>query len=342
MKIPTLPALPSFPRGPLVRFRRTVSQACQRAFWSRTPLTLAAAQRIVRKVDAGARLTRRYASETHQVFQAAFRGTPAIVKFAGVDFRCKFILRGEVARLRRLCEAGAPVPEFLFGAERRLSHPFFISRDVGAVPRTEWTEEVHRRCSDFEAALIQGFGATVSSAGLPVMKLEASRESLVGSMLWTESGLQEFAIIRPEFGAATAAMRIEMDRYPWTLGALQPPEPIFDGRRFWAVDWDPARYVPPLKWVCDYTYFIQVCDPGLAWRYAARLADALELRLTEADLRAALTPWYRFKALEMGVFLLKKYNRWDYFRRLQRTFFGAVLADAEASPIPQFRRSFAG
>jgi hypothetical protein len=120
------------------------------------------------------------------------------------------------------------------------------------------------------------------------------------------------------------------------MGALQPPEPIFDGIRFWAVDWDRPKQVPPLKWVCDYTYFMQVRDADLGWRYASGLAETLGLRLPGSRLRAMLRPWYRFKALEVGVFLLRKYHRWDYFQTLQRTFYGEVLTDtpfASSRPV---------
>lgn len=265
-----------------------------------------------------------------------------MAKFGGMDYDCKFLLRSEAERARSLYASGAPVPELLFGAEKRLRHPFFVSRDVGAVPRDQWTDEVYIRCMEFEASLIRRFGATVQAAGLPVMNPEASRESFFHMLRWTEAELRQGGILHREFQTALAAMQAEIDRYPWTLGALQPPHPLFDGQRFWAVDWDPPIYVPPLKWVCDCTYSLHVRKPKLAWQKAALLAEALELRLTGAELRAALAPWYRFKALEIGMFLLKKHRRWDYFRSLQHTFFGAVLADREQAATTLLRHSFAG
>jgi hypothetical protein len=334
-------SFPSITPAPLARARRTLWLSCQRVFWTTAPLTVAVGQRLLRRVDAQAELRRRCHSETHQVFRGTFRGAPAIVKFSGQDFWCKFILRGEAFRLRRLYASGAPVPELLHGAEHRGRHPFFVTRDLGAVPRAQWNDDVHRRCIDFQAQLIDGFTSTMSAAAIPMMTRDDSRESMLCSIATTEDGLREFAILRPEFIDALAIIRREINRYPWVMGALQPPEPIFDGTRFWAVDWDRPKYVPPLKWVCDYTYFMHVRDPALGWRYASGLADALELRLSDVGLRASLRPWYRFKALEVGVFLLRKYHRWDYFRSLQRTFFGDVLTDPSPAWSPVLGSSFA-
>lgn len=319
-----------------------LSIGCQRVFWTSAPLTLAVGQRLLRRVDSRAELERRCRSETHQVFRGTFRGTRAIAKFSGQDFWCKFILQGEAFRLRRLYASGAPAPELLHGAELRRRHPFFVTRDLGAIPRAQWSDDVHRRCIEFQAQLIDGFPSTMSAAAIPMMTPDDSRESMLSTIQTAEDGLREFAILRPEFTEALGTVRREIDRFPWVMGALQPPEPIFDGRRFWAVDWDRPKFVPPLKWVCDYTYFMHVRDADLGWRYASGLADALELRLSDVRLRAALRPWYRFKALEVGVFLLQKYDRWDYFRTLQRTYFGEVLTDTSAVSSSLLRPSFAG
>ena len=341
METNALPSLRSLSSGPLFRLRRSASLACQRVFWSAKPLSHTAAQQIVRKVDPAATLGPRLRSQTHQVFPATFRGRPAIAKFSGPDFECKFILRGEVARLRRLSASGAPVPELLFAAEDRIRYPFFVTRDLGILPRAKWTEDVHRQCWEFQAGLIHGFGDAVTAAALPVMSLDASRQSMRQIVQQTESGLRKFGIERAEFLAAIEVMRADMDRHPWIMGAIQPPEPVFDGKRFWAVDWEPARYVPPLKWVCDYTYFIQVREPALAARYVAHLSDALNLRLSKTEFRATLERWYRFKALEIGIYLLNKGRGWEYFRSLQQTFFGRVLADETTPNRALFRRAFA-
>jgi hypothetical protein len=226
---------------------------------------------------------------------------------------------------------GLPVPTVLLAETNRWRHPFFVMPDLELKPRSTWSNSVRRAAWDQEAEIIGTL-----QRGTVCAQLAAKPEAESVRALQREIADLRLAVVQaglptePYLGILDEFARIIRSR-PWIIGQYQPPEIVYDGHRFWAVDWDVVSYSHPLKWANDYSFYDFIRDPEIGERHLTFLLRTLGFDPADPSARRELRLWQQFKAISVGTYVILKDQRWEYFAVLKQRFFDT--ASTSVAPI---------
>lgn len=296
-------------------------RAAQETVWTKRPLTPQSVEKILRGWDRHVKVVQYFPSESHQVFQVTFRGQGCVAKFAGQSFHWKFVLQEEVARMKSLAEAALQVPKIILGEEKRWRNPFFITPYLSTQLRALWTDEIHRASWVKEAAIARSLSGIVKSKQLPVKSLAHSVRDLELEIAAVKTALARVGLSSAAYLGPLERFEAGICSRPWDIGQLQPPELVYDGTQFWAIDWDAFSYTHPLKWVNDYSFYDHVRNPILGKQHLTYLLSALGFDPADPATQAEVRRWQQFKAMAVGTYLIEKSQRWSYFETLKQRFF---------------------
>ena len=314
-----------------VTAKRTLNQAkalgragirlVQICVWKSEKLTAARVQGILGAWDPNTNAGEQFTSESHQVFRVLFKQQPCVAKFAGQAFVWKFVLQAEVARMHQLAAAGLPVPPVLLDRSERWQNPFFLMPYLASQSKHDWTDHIRQASWATEAEIIQRVPSIVVNCQLPFKSVQQSRGDADKEIATVQLDLEKLRVNTPAFRTAMECYRETLRSRAWVIGPLQPPELVFDGTRFWVIDWDAFRFIHPLKWINDYSFFDIVRDPPKGRNHLHGLLAALGFDPADPVIQSDILTMQRFKALSVGTYLINKSQRWSYFETLKQRFF---------------------